>query len=183
MKTSRKINVWVTGAAAAVALTAVGVSTIRAQTDQGQGMPPPQAGPRRPGPGGDSGLRGPFGGGPFGDGPLIPRVPDVTDAQRQQMRAIVDRHQAEIRPVMEQLHTARTALEDAIVSTPGDEATIRLKSADVAAAEADLAVIRARVYAEVAALLTPEQQQQLQEQRNRMKERLQNGPRRPQAQR
>jgi Spy/CpxP family protein refolding chaperone len=107
----------------------------------------------------------------------MPRVRDLTDAQREQTKAIADRHQPEIQPVMEQLRTAQAALDEAIVSNPSDEATIRLKSADVAAAEAELAVIRARIYSEVLTVLTPEQQQQLQEQRSRMRERLQSGPR------
>jgi len=172
MKTSRKMLIWITGAGAVFALTAIGIATIRAQADQGQGgNSPVQAGPRRPGPGGGRGFGGPFGGGPFA-GPLMPRVRDLTDAQREQMKAIADRHQPEIQPVMEQLRTAQAALDEAIVSNPTDEATIRLKSADVAAAEAELAVIRARIYSEVLTVLTPEQ-----EQRSRMRERLQSGPR------
>jgi Spy/CpxP family protein refolding chaperone len=104
-------------------------------------------------------------------------VPDLTDAQREQIRAIADRHQAEMRPLLEKLRTAQVALEDAIVTNPTDEATIRLRSADVASAEADLAVVRGQVYAEVVALLTPEQQQKLQQQRQQMKQRRADGPR------
>ena len=43
-----------------------------------------------------------------------------------------------------------------------DEAAIRQASADVAAVDADGAVLRAKVHAEVWALLTPEQQQKAQ---------------------
>ena len=39
-----------------------------------------------------------------------------------------------------------------------DEATVRQKAADLAAVDADGAVLRAKVYSEVWALLTPEQQ-------------------------
>jgi Spy/CpxP family protein refolding chaperone len=170
--TSRRIIQWVAGSTAAVALTAIGVATIRAQSGQTHG-PPAQTDQRRPG--GGRGFGGPFGGGP--GGPLIPRVPDLTDAQREQIRAIADRHQAEMRPLLEKLRTAQVALEDAIVTNPTDEATIRLRSADVASAEADLAVVRGQVYAEVVALLTPEQQQKLQQQRQQMKQRRADGPR------
>lgn len=175
MITSQKNFRWVAGAAAAIALTVVGVAAMRAQAGPNQAPPSGQARPPRPGPGGGRGFGGPFGGGPLG-GALMPRVPDLTDAQRDQMRAIADRHQADIRPLMETLRDAQIALEDAIVANPTDEATIRLKSADVAFAEADFAVARAQVYAEVAALLTPDQRQKLQEQRERMRQRRANGP-------
>jgi len=170
---SRRIIQWVAGSTAAVALTAVGIATIGAQSGQTQGTPPAQTDQRRPG--GGRGFGGPLGGG--AGRPFIPRVPDMTDAQRDQIRAIADRHQAEMRPLMEKLRSAQMALEDAIVTNPSDEATIRLKSADVASAEADLAVIRGQVYAEVVALLTPEQQQKLQQQREQMKQRRADGPR------
>jgi Spy/CpxP family protein refolding chaperone len=71
---------------------------------------------------------------------------------------------------------ARTALEDAITANPIDEGTIRQKSAEVGSVDAELAVIRARINAEVMTLLTPEQQKELQENRARMRERLENGP-------
>ena len=90
MKTSRKILIWITGAGAVFALTAIGIATIRAQADQGQGNTPAQAGPRRPGPGAGRGFGGTFGGGSFAGG-LMPRVRDLTDAQREQMKAIADR--------------------------------------------------------------------------------------------
>ena len=175
LNTSQVIIRWVAGTAAAMVLTAAGATAIRAQADPNQTPPSGQARPPRPGPGGGRGFGGPFGGGSL-DGPLMPRVPDLTDAQRDQMKAIADRHQADIRPLMDTLGEAQMALEDAIVANPSDEATVRLKSADVASAEADLAVARAQVYAEVVALLTPEQQQRLQEQREQMKQRRANGP-------
>ena len=174
MITSQKNFRWVAGAAAAIALTVVGVAAMR-QAGPNQAPPSGQARPPRPGPGGGRGFGAPFGGGPLGGG-LMPRVPDLTDAQRDQMRAIAERHQADIRPLMETLRAAQIALEDAIVANPTDEATIRLKSADVAFAEADFAVARAQVYAEVAALLTPEQLQKLQAQREQMRQRRTNGP-------
>jgi Spy/CpxP family protein refolding chaperone len=170
---SRRIIQWVAGSITAVALTAVGIATIRAQSGQIQGTPPAQTDQRHPR--GGRGFGGPFGGG--AGGPFIPRVPDLTDAQRDQIKAIADRHQAEMRPLMEKLRSLQMALEDAIVTNPTDEATIRLKSADVASAAADLAVVRGQVYAEVVALLTPDQQQKLQQQREQMKERRGGGPR------
>ena len=57
------------------------------------------------------------------------------------------------------MQAAREALHAVVTADTFDEAAIRLKSADVAAVEADGAVLRAKVHAEVWALLTPEQQQ------------------------
>ena len=77
------------------------------------------------------------------------------------------------------MQTARTALQDAVTADSFDEATVRQKSVDVAAVEADAAVLRAKVHSEVWALLTPEQQQKARElkaqrveRRAQMRERL-----------
>ena len=68
-------------------------------------------------------------------------------------------HKAEFEAQANAAQAARQALHAAITADTFDEGAIRLKSADVAVVEADGAVLRARVHAEVWALLTPEQQQ------------------------
>lgn len=161
---------WLTAGAVGVIMIVAGAAITVAQDNPTQGPPPGRFG----GPGGGRG--GPFGGGPMGPGALLPRVPNVTDAQRDQLKSIADSHKAELQPLMEQLRTAQIALEDAIVASPVDEATIRLKSAEVANAEADMAVARAHVNAEVMAVLTPEQVKELQTRRDQMRQRRQNGP-------
>ena len=73
------------------------------------------------------------------------------------------------------LRTARAALNDAVTAATFDEGGVRAKAADLAAVEADAAVLRARAHAEVWALLTPEQQQkaqQLKAQRTERQERM-----------
>jgi hypothetical protein len=53
------------------------------------------------------------------------------------------------------------ALEQAITTQGLNEALVRQKSADAAAVEADLAVARARAFAEAWPILTADQQAQL----------------------
>ena len=107
--------------------------------------------------------RGEFGfrGGPGGPGgPGFPlRQLDLTDAQREQVKAIFDSHKDEFQAIGERLKTARQAQRAAIETQPLDEATIRAKSSDLAAVEADAAVLRAKVHAAVFQVLTPEQQE------------------------
>jgi Spy/CpxP family protein refolding chaperone len=129
---------------------------------------------QRPFSGRDPGFGGP--GRAFGPGLFGLRIADLSETQREQVHAILDRHEVEVRPLWEQHRVARTALEDAITASAIDEGTIRQKSAEVGSVEAELAVIRARINAEVMTLLTPEQQKELQENRARIRERLENGP-------
>jgi Spy/CpxP family protein refolding chaperone len=168
-KTQRRIR-WMTTAAVGLAMTLAGAAVIVAQDTPNQGRPSARGG----GPG--VGRGGPLGGGPMGQNGFMPLVPNLTDAQGVQMKSIAERHRAQVEPLMEQLRTARLSLEDAIVTSPVDDATIRLRSAEVANAEADLAVARAHAYADVVAILTPEQVKQLQTRRDRVRQRRQDGP-------
>ena len=100
-------------------------------------------------------------GGPGGPGGILAQLRelDLTDAQRAQVRNAMESHKAEFEAQATSMMAARQALHEAVTAEAFDEATIRQKSADVAALEADGAVLRARVHAEVWAQLTPEQQQ------------------------
>jgi protein CpxP len=98
---------------------------------------------------------------------------NVTDAQRTQIRSIVDSHNAEMRQIGDRMRTAREALDDAVTAETADEAAIRARVADVSAVEADAAVLRARVHAEVFGVLTPEQQARARELKAQMKQRMQ----------
>jgi protein CpxP len=97
-------------------------------------------------------------GGPGGPGfPL--RQLDLTDAQRDQVKAIFDSHKDEFQAIGERLKTARQAQVAAIETQPLDESAIRAKTTDLSAVEADAAVLRAKVHAAVFQVLTPEQQE------------------------
>jgi Spy/CpxP family protein refolding chaperone len=140
----------VAGAALGVALVAgAGLATVAAQGPAGPGGP------------GAQGRRGPGG---LGGGLALPlRGLDLTDTQREQVRTAVAAHKAEFDAVRTRMRTARSALQAAVTAEAFDEAAVRQKSVDVAAVEADAAVLQAKVYSEVWALLTSEQQQKARE--------------------
>jgi len=114
----------------------------------------------RGGPGGQSrpGRIGPMGFLP----PLGGRL-QLTDAQRQQVKAIADSHRDEWKALADRARPAHDALRAAITADTIDESLIRQTSAEVAAVEADMAVARAHAYAEVVQILTPDQKKTLKE--------------------
>lgn len=114
---------------------------------------------REQGPGGPGGMMGRRGG-PGGPGGILPglRALDLTEAQREQVKATMDAHKATFDAQRDKLVAAHKALNEAITAGTFDEATVRQKAADLAVLDADGAVLRAKVYSEVWALLTPEQQ-------------------------
>lgn len=105
------------------------------------------------------GPRGRHGMGPMGFGPMrgLARL-GLTDDQRQQIRAAVTAHRDEFRALMERGRQAREAQKAAIDAMPVNEQAVRAAAAQVAAVEADTAVLRARVHEQVFSLLTPDQQ-------------------------
>jgi Spy/CpxP family protein refolding chaperone len=163
--------------AAAVVMAAIGV-VVSAQMGPRHGMGagqgpggPGGAGMMGPGPG----MRGGPGGGPFGMiGPEL-RMLDLTDAQHQQVRAILDAHKDELKAIGDRMQTARQALHDAITADAVDETAIRTKAADVALVDADAAVLHAKMHAAVFAVLTPEQQQKAKELRGTRENRMKGG--------
>jgi periplasmic protein CpxP/Spy len=114
-------------------------------------------GPRVPG--GPGGFRGGPHGGPRAD--LGLHGVQLTDAQRDQVRSIMEAHRTEFDNLAKALREAHRGFADAVRS--GDESTIRARSTAIGTAMADEAILRAKVRSEVHALLTPEQQQQLKE--------------------
>lgn len=98
---------------------------------------------------------------------------DLTDAQREQIRNVLQGHRDEQRQIAQRLRDARKQLDDAVASTAFDEAAIRARSADVGAVQADAAVLRAKVRGEIWSLLTAEQQQKATELRAKRAERRQ----------
>src|SRR5215212_6277631 len=161
------------------ALVAVGVSAgVYASAQNTNGDPRPFSGRRGPaGPGGP-GFGGPMGrGGPM----MLLRGLDLTDAQKDQVKAIMQSHQEDRKALGDRAQTAHQALQAAITAESVDEALIRQRSADVAAVEADIAVAEARTHAEVWQILTPAQKAKAKEfqaqAQERMKNRAQGGPR------
>ena len=83
----------------------------------------------------------------------------LSDDQRQEVRRIMELHKAERQAIFQRLREARRAQSGAVMAVPVDEGAVRARSAELAKVEADAAVLRARVHAEVYNVLTPEQQE------------------------
>lgn len=101
-----------------------------------------------------------MGGGPRGMLPGL-REMDLTDAQREAIRAIAEQNRSEGRAMAEQLGAARASLNEAVMADVVNESTIRARAADLARLEADAAVQRAYVNAEIWQILTPDQRAEL----------------------
>lgn len=125
-----------------------------------------------PGPGGPGGrLR--HGGGFGGDLPL--RALALTDAQRQQVREITERHRPNLQSAGDQLRKAFEAQRNATQALPVDESAIRSTTEALATAQTAMAIERAQIRSEIVSMLTPEQTEKLKqwqaERQTRMKER------------
>lgn len=150
---------------AAVFLAGAAASVVA----QPQAGPHVQQGPRMRGPGGPGGMRGPGG---FGLPGL--RQLDLSDAQKEQIRAIQESHRDEGRLIAERTRTAQRDLNLAAEGTVVDESNIRAKANALAAVIADGTIHRAKVNAEIFNVLTSEQQQKLEAFRAEMQERMKN---------
>jgi Spy/CpxP family protein refolding chaperone len=126
-----------------------------------------RVGPGRRGPGGAFGRGGRMGG-PMGGG-LGEVMRDLTDAQREQVRAIREKHAERLRPIMERARAARHALDSAAES--GNAGNLQALSIEVGQAETELAFAQAQVHSEIFAILTAEQKQKIAEQRKAMEQR------------
>jgi Spy/CpxP family protein refolding chaperone len=159
----------VVGAFGAAALIAIGMAAavphLGAAQDPNQGPPVGRMGGR--GPGGPGGMGRGGRGGPGGPGApmafgLDPR--DLTDAQREQIKAIRQRHMAEIKPLADAAAKAHQDLNAAVLSG-GD---LQGPSQAIGAAETALAFATAQVETEVLGVLTPEQKQKIQDRQKQM---------------
>ena len=91
---------------------------------------------------------------------------DLSDDQKAQLRTIAESHRDEFRAAGEKVRTAREGLRALIEADTIDESAIRAKSAEIAAAEADVTILNAKVRQESLLVLTAEQQQKLKELRS-----------------
>jgi Spy/CpxP family protein refolding chaperone len=93
---------------------------------------------------------------------------DLTEAQREQVRAVADQHRDEIRGLLDRAAEARRTLALSVERGQVDETA----ATEVGAATAALALAEARQRAEVLQLLTPEQRAELQKRREAREERF-----------
>jgi Spy/CpxP family protein refolding chaperone len=86
---------------------------------------------------------------------------NLTGDQRTQIKTVITGEKDTLAPLLGALHDARKNLRTAIRASDANEASVRAASAKVAAAEADLAVERMKLYGKIAPILTDAQRQQL----------------------
>ena len=113
-----------------------------------------RGGPGAPGGPGGPGLRGGRGGG------LPLRELNLSEAQQQQVRDVMQRYREQNRSAAEQLRTAMDAQRKAMESMPVNEGLIRANTQALVEAQTELAIQQARMQSEIFALLTPAQQEQ-----------------------
>jgi Spy/CpxP family protein refolding chaperone len=103
---------------------------------------------------------GGFGSRGFGEGRMLERIADrleLSDEQREQVRAVHEVYRPDAEALADVMRAAREDLQEKIWSDSFDEVAIREAAGRVAAVSADLAVLRARVHGDVRQILTPEQ--------------------------
>ncbi len=101
---------------------------------------------------------------------------NLTDAQKQQVREIMQSNRPQFKASMLAVLNAQKAVDEAIAKNPNDEATIRSLSTTLESARTEQSVQRARLRAQILKILTPDQQQQLvqinQKRSSRLQERI-----------
>jgi Spy/CpxP family protein refolding chaperone len=150
MEQQTKVKV-IGGVIGAAIVAAVLVATVVSAAAQGPGGP---GSGRRGGPGGFN--RDGFG----------VNLPSLTDAQRQQIRSVVQARRDETRALVAREQAARQALWASAEAGQVDQS----QASELGAATAALATARAQTHAEVLQVLTPEQRQELKTRRDAMKQ-------------
>jgi Spy/CpxP family protein refolding chaperone len=164
---SKRIVLGLSAAAITVALAGVGFAT--SQGDPAQNPPAGAGQGRFGGPGGRFGRGG--AGGPMGLAPMMLGRLNLTSDQQDRVKQIMDSHKQDQQAIGKRAMAARDALESAVTSPSFDETVIRQRAADLAAVDADQAVMRARIYAQVLQILTPDQQAKLATMQTEMQQR------------
>jgi Spy/CpxP family protein refolding chaperone len=113
-------------------------------------------------------------GGDFEDrGPMLERIMEkleLSPAQEEEIHELLAENRDEHQAQWQAVKTARRALSDQIHATDFNEGAIREAAAAVADIEEELAVSRALKFHEVQQILTPEQQAQMREMMETMRD-------------
>ena len=154
---SRTITTYFAAGVAALMLAGAAPLVFAAASAEASaaGQDQPQQRQRRGGPGMGGPMRGGF-------GPEL-RGLDLTDDQRAQLQKIREARQPEFKAAGEKLHAAREGMRSLMQADTINEPAIRAKSVEVAAAEADVAILNAKVRQESLQIMTSEQQAKLKE--------------------
>lgn len=87
---------------------------------------------------------------------------DLTDAQKAQMKGIMEKEHPTMKPLMQQVHQTEQQLRQYEQGTY-DEAKVRALATQQARTMTELTVQKTRIHSEMYQLLTPEQQAKLKE--------------------
>ena len=155
MTTRFKISLAAALAAVTIATAASSAKATEPTQDQPQRLQRPGFG--GPPPGGPGMRRG-----PMGLGPEL-RELDLTDDQKAQLKSIAESHRDEFRAAGEKARTAHDGMRELVEADSINESAIRAKSVEIAAAEAEVMILNAKVRQESMQVLTSEQQQKLKE--------------------
>ena len=96
---------------------------------------------------------------------------NLTQAQKDQLKAIQEQQKKDGQAVRERLQDARAKLREAMRADIPDEAAVKAAAGAVASIQAEQSVLQARVKGQRMKVLTPEQQKQLRDARARVAER------------
>jgi protein CpxP len=143
----------------ALLIAAAAVGFAQGGPQEGPGGPPPPRGER--GPGGPGGPRGPI--------PFL-RDLNLTDAQKAQVKQIVDSFASGTKELHEKMR-ALGGPEDLLKDGTFDEAAVRSRAQARAQIEVELEVAHARMLSQVYNILTPEQKATLAERRAQFEQR------------
>ena len=146
-------------------VVALGLGATVPYMSWAQDQPPAQGEHMRRG----RGFGGPGGPGGRMGGPLGGALRDLSDAQREQVKAIHERHAERIRPLAERVRAAREAIN--AVVTSGNVSNLQALSIEVGNAETELTFAQAQVQSEIFNVLTAQQKQKIAERRQQMEAR------------
>lgn len=99
-------------------------------------------------------------------------VLDLSDAQKTQIRSILDHNLTVAEPLLAQLQHTHQAFEQAVGSGQTNDATLQPLANQLGQEVAQLAIIKAKATAEVHAVLTPEQLAKAEKIHGRLRERF-----------
>ena len=97
---------------------------------------------------------------------------NLTDAQQQQMKDIMQKEHATLKPLMQQLHQTHQQLRQ-YEQGAFDEAKVRTLATQQAQAEVELTVQKTRIHSELFQVLTSDQQAKMKEFQARREARMQ----------
>jgi Spy/CpxP family protein refolding chaperone len=98
----------------------------------------------------------------------------LTEDQAGQIKTALAAEKDSIKELLAKLHQARVSLREAIQAPNADEASVRVASAKVATVQADLAVLRLKLYGKLNPILTSDQRDKVQQFQQRIDDFLDN---------